>query len=473
MVDAFKAGKLLPYLCQYGIGTSFLLMAKETAAYPYFELTAEETDEEPFYILHPLSGDEKTGLVLDFRGLEPYEPKPDYEPYGGIAFFTFDESELKLEWVVAPRTTMKITPNPVSGTFRRAESMIVSSIYFQTVVGKHLVEIHMTFNLLEVALHNAFDYDQNLAFPRARFNGHPIRLILYIHLFNHILAAELTVCHLVQEGAVFSQIFALTYDSLLNYITDQYNNFKYASDENWEYRKKAMEPLLNRQSVNPDFTCALQWELEYKRIFDNYADAMVEAIYNGPGNDIDDGALQEFFRSIQKIFANIPARFHNLTNKQGLKRFISDTINHLCIRHEVYGTTGVSGALDPRLNGTQLPKDGGSQGVDEWRSLAFVALATAYVDFVHLLQDPDNVHPNRERNLQDVFDDATPVVGGDEGTKVLIASMKHAFDEMQRELRELQTAWYSELGRNKPEEGCYNYMYFRPMPVDISTGPGY
>lgn len=224
MEDAFKEGRLLSFLCQYGIGACFLQMAEEIDTYPYFKLTVTETDDaNPNYNdLDPAT----TGLVLDFRDLEFYETKPDYEPYGGIAFFKIDDRGLNLEWVVTPKTQIKTMTNPMSGTFRRAESMIVSSIYFKTVVGKHLVEIHMTFNLLEVALHNAFDYDLNKTFPRSTFNGHPIRLILYIHLFNHILAAELTVCHLVQEAAVFSQIWALTYDSLLNYITIQVSEWK-------------------------------------------------------------------------------------------------------------------------------------------------------------------------------------------------------------------------------------------------------
>lgn len=200
---------------------------------------------------------------------------------------------------------------------------------------------------------------------------------------------------------------------------------------------------------------------------------MVDAIYATDWDVQNDGALQEFFRSIQSIFAHVPQRFHNFTTKKGLVRYISDTINHLCVRHEVYGTTGVSGALDPRLNCSQTPRDGGPPAVDEWRSLAFVALATAYVEFVHLLQDASNGGANNDRKLEDIFDDATPVGGRHELTKVLIDNMKQAFRELQTGLRQLHDEWYIDIKQSDPSEACENYMYFRPLPADISTGPGY
>ncbi len=41
--------------------------------------------------------------------------------------------------------------------YRRAEAMVLASLYFRVICGKHLGEIHMTYNLVEVCLHNAFD----------------------------------------------------------------------------------------------------------------------------------------------------------------------------------------------------------------------------------------------------------------------------------------------------------------------------
>jgi hypothetical protein len=129
---------------------------------------------------------------------------------------------------------------------------------------------------------------------------------------------------------------------------------------------------------------------------------------------------------------------------------------------------------------TQVPKDGGPTGVDEWRSLAFVTLATAYVEFVPLLQDPDNTFADKKRDLESVFDDATPVKvqGGlrekdpDETAAKLQSQMKDAFQVMQVDLRSLNNEW-EYTGTSKIAEADLNYQYFRPLPKDLTTGPGY
>jgi hypothetical protein len=182
MVDAYKQGDILPYLCQYGLGNRYLKRAIPKDEYPYFD------SESP-------AGKAGVFMVLDFRYLEHYENKEDYEPYGGVAFFriesTSDGNKLKLVWVIEPRTIIKTRASLNNGTYRRVESMIVASLYFAVIAGKHLAELHMSYNLLEVALHNAFDYGLNTN-PREELNCHPIRLALYIHLFSHSLVTELT-----------------------------------------------------------------------------------------------------------------------------------------------------------------------------------------------------------------------------------------------------------------------------------------
>ena len=129
-VESFKEGQILAYLCQYGIGNTFLQCAVETDSYPFFELA--EADGE------------SVGFVVDFRHLEAYEVKADYEPYGGVAFFDLANKSLRLKWLITPRTQFKTALDKKGGTFRRAEAMILSTLYFAVVAGKHLAEIHMT-----------------------------------------------------------------------------------------------------------------------------------------------------------------------------------------------------------------------------------------------------------------------------------------------------------------------------------------
>ncbi len=195
MIDAFKEGSVLAYLCQYGVGNTFLRRAREIDAYPFFELIQEWDAPR----------EQNEGVVLDFTHLEPYETKPDYEAYGGVAYFEFEMvygiNHLVVRWVVTPRTERKTRFNKYSGDFRRAEEMIVSSLYFETAVGKHLGELHMTYNVLATIMNNAFDFNMNADFPNAPYNAHPFRLILYPHLYSHNIGTQyVCVCVCVRDN---------------------------------------------------------------------------------------------------------------------------------------------------------------------------------------------------------------------------------------------------------------------------------
>jgi len=352
----------------------------------------------------------------------------------------------------------------------------------------------MTYNLLEVAAHNSFDVELNKYGPSGSesFNAHPVRLYLYIHLFSHGLAEEETTEHLVQRGAVFSQIFAMKYESLVDYLSRQYNDFVYASDEDFAYRKAIMGPLQGKDGDltssdgfgMPPFSSGLDWELDYFRIFERYANSMATSIYGTDDANVqNDAALQGFYKSLERVFNKMPERYHQFQTIQGVARFMADTTHHLVVRHQFYGTTAVAAAMDPRVGSTQVPKDGGPPAVDEWRSLAYIGLATAYANFVHLIEDPDeNPDSLQQRPLQDIFEDATPVRDG-ESTKGLVHNMKAAWNRMQHDLIAMNDEWietdvhhkYGIERRVSPTnwKTDVNYMYCRPLPQDLHTGPGY
>lgn len=53
-----------------------------------------------------------------------------------------------------------------------------------------------------------------------------------------------------------------------------------------------------------------------------------------------------------------PNHFDELRTRSGLARFSADMLHHLFIRHDVYGTSGIRLAVDPRINKAHVPKDG-------------------------------------------------------------------------------------------------------------------
>ncbi|MEM7557814.1 MAG: hypothetical protein AAF394_01700 [Planctomycetota bacterium] len=414
-VEYYHEGQFLAYLAEFGIAGSFL--------------QAE-------------SGRRNTRLVLDFSFLEKYETKEDYESYGGKAFFRIDDDRqrLVLESVIAPASDTEIQVNPNDDTFRRAEDMILASLYFYVVSGKHLVEIHMGLNLIEIALFNAFDANKQW--------GHPVRMALYPHLYAHELAEELTTQNLLEDGAVFPQIFATTNAALVNHLNDRFSEYELGKDENFEAReqvlltgrKKELEAVLPNSS--------LVWEKRYAKIWQEYAKSIVEAAYKDDEEVAEDECVQSLLRHLEKYYPTaLPERYGKLSTMEELIRFIGDTIHHLVIRHEVYGTTGVRLSLDPRINKVQVPKDGGPPAIDEWRSLACVAMATSRVRYTSLT----------ETNFSNVFYDVQdPIVR---------SKMQKAHQTMKSELQKLETEFQT--------DGVDNYQQLRPLPSELDIGAGY
>lgn len=414
-VDAYKKGQLFAYLAEFGVANPFLKKAADKPGH----------------------------LVIDFRFLERYHTKADYESYGGKAYFKVNSESKRLELtsVIAPNTDNEILPNPMDATFRHAESMVIASMYYQVISGKHLADIHMTYNLLEVVLHNAFDAQGQYA--------HPIRTFMYLHLFSHELAEELTTEHLVQEGAVFSQVFATTHDSLVQHLNDQYHRFEYAQDEDFEYRKEIM--TMENGELLPG--ACINWELEYAKVWKTYTDNIMDVVYADDQAVANDQYVQDMARGMKEVFLNgMPERYDDFKTKQGLSRWASDTIHHLVVRHQVYGTTGINSALDPRISSTQIPKDGGTPAVDEWRSLMGVALATACARFTLLYGKDDEKFVYLLDGLEPKYKNGmTPI-----------------FEQLHDDLKELDEKWTKSSADLE-----FNYNYFRAIPSKLRTGPGY
>ena len=418
VIEAYKAGQLLAYLTEFGVAAPFAKACPEKG----------------------------TGhLMLDFTFLEKYETKADYESYGGKAYLKIntDKECLELISVVAPHSSEEISADPDNFTFRHAESLVLASMYYQVISGKHLAEIHMTYNLVEVAMHNAFDVQGQYK--------HPFRTFMYLHFFSHELAEEITTEHLVQDGAVFNQIFATTHAGLIDHLNDCYHDFHYGDDENFEERAALM--TMPATDANPQGkilpNACINWELEYAAIWHKYTSALIDIIYPDDQAVQQDNYLQEFHEALLVVMENgLPERYHKFQTKEGVARFASDTIHHTVIRHQVYGTTGVKAALDPRIGSPQVPRDTGTPAVDEWRSLAYVALATGRARFTLLMNDFTYLLDGIEEQYQE--------------------KMRPVFDQLQEDLKVLDDKWTA-----TEEQKEYNTNYFRSVPSNLHTGPGY
>ena len=104
--------------------------------------------------------------------------------------------------------------------------------------------------------------------------------------------------------------------------------------------------------------------------------------------------------------------------------------------------------MDPRISKVQVPKDMGTSSVDEWRTLAYVALATGSARFTKLMGDFTYLIDGADSEYQ--------------------TAMREAFDSLQKDLRNLEVKWNSTA-----EDKYFNEEYFRAVPSSLHTGPGY
>lgn len=414
-IEAYKHGQLLAFLVEYGIAGSFIKATEH---------------------------DGRVKFLLDMSFLEKYESKADYECYGGKALFEIDEVEkcLRLTQLVGVGGGDWIAANPFDATFRHAEDQILASIYFYVVSGKHLVEIHMGLNLVEIALFNAFDAKHHWR--------HPIRQALYPHLFAHELAEELTTQNLLENNAVFPQIFATTNASLMRHLNDRFKEYRLSLDEDFDAREQVLlagRPGSRLEDVLP--RSSLVWEKEYFAIWLQYATSLVGASFAADSDVSNDDCIRVLFGNLTSLFPQpLPGRYDDLKTKSGLSRLIADLMHHLIIKHEIYGTSGVRLALDPRINKVQVPKDGGPSAVDEWRSLACVAMATSRVRYALLMTDFKNTFEDIEDSrVREMFNTA--------------------HDQMKERLRSLEQQYLS--------DGVDNYETLRPLPSELDIGAGY
>ena len=290
-------------------------------------------------------------------------------------------------------------------------------------------------------MHNAFDAQEQWT--------HPFRTFMYLHFFSHELAEEMTTEHLVQESAVFSQIFSTTHDEMINHLNDTYSNFEYGVDEDFESRAEIM--TMSNGEILPQ-SC-IRWELEYFEIWTAYTTDLINIIYEDDESVANDRYMQDFHNGLlQVMLQGLPKRYENLRTRKGVARFAADTIHHAVIRHQVYGTTGIRAALDPRISTTQVPRDTGTPGVDEWRALAFVALATGEARFTLLIGDKGK--------------DFTYLLDGID--EVYRKPMAKVFHQLQMSLLALDEKWTEGV-----VEKDFNNNYFRAIPSALHTGPGY
>tara|TARA_R110002049_G_scaffold46487_1_gene135214 strand:- start:178151 stop:179632 length:1482 start_codon:yes stop_codon:yes gene_type:complete len=414
-IDAYSRGQLLAFLVEYGIAGTFI---------------------------QPVVRDGKQAFVMDLTFFEKYETKSDYEPYGGKAYFEIDDANrcLELTAVQAPQSDVELAVDPSDARFRHAEDMILATVYFHVVSGKHLVEIHMGLNLVEIALFNSFDAKKQWF--------HSVRLALYPHLFAHELAEELTTQNLLEDKAVFPQIFATTNASLMRHLNDRFGEYELANDEDFDHRENVL--LTNREGQSLEEVLprsSLVWEKRYAAIWLEYATTLVKAVYASDADVATDECVQVLFANLAATYVQpLPDRFDKLERRAGLARFIADMMHHLIIRHEVYGTSGVRLALDPRINKVQVPKDGGAYGVDEWRSLACVAMATSRVRYTKLMTDFTNTF----EDLQD-------------------AEVRRKFIDAHNQMKSQLESLESEFS----DDGVENYNTLRLLPSELDIGAGY
>eukprot|EP00276_Gloeochaete_wittrockiana_P006605 CAMPEP_0184649418 /NCGR_PEP_ID=MMETSP0308-20130426/6782_1 /TAXON_ID=38269 /ORGANISM="Gloeochaete witrockiana, Strain SAG 46.84" /LENGTH=866 /DNA_ID=CAMNT_0027082119 /DNA_START=179 /DNA_END=2780 /DNA_ORIENTATION=- len=364
-----------------------------------------------FRDLRPVTAEDKcavieANMVLDLQYLEKYEPKEEFEHYGGKAYLVKSKGVdgidiLKLAYITAPFSNEPIYPDPDCPKFRYTERVIHASLMFVNVTHHHLFEVHTMLSAFKVAVHNAFDASQSTLV-------HPLRAVLNQHFVNQIAVQEITTPHLLDRKGCFSQVFALKFDDMTKSLNDAYVQYQtkghFMFDLDWDRRRATLNSV------------ETHWETQYYENFNDYAKKVVDIIYKSDEAVKGDKELQNFVKILSKTLGKLPARHVDtlsdgsaqIVSKEQVQTLIADYLFFAIIRHEMLGTTSIGSFIDRRYSGvTQVYKDGGPYAQDDYKMLLLIALATGVTKWPKLDQSLNGLQASVSALSPDLKDHLT------------------------------------------------------------------
>jgi hypothetical protein len=372
-------------------------------------------------------------------------------------------------YLTRPGETRKIYPlRLISGEtdwqFDQAEQILLTSSYVLVVAGYHAGGIHVMMSLIAIALHNGFDIHDGDYF-------HPWRTAMHLHFFNHIVVNNTTTGHLLENTAIFAQIFPFTIRGLYEFLHAVIRNYEYLSDADLEARKAVTDGVMPEQST-------IMWEQRYKTIYTNYAGMVADVCWKTDADVAKDVQMQKFIRNLSaNIPKGLPQRFrHNgvsaFNTKAQVVEFTASAIHVITCRHEVYGTLFGIWAYEPCIMQSQLPLDFGPPSVNDYQAMIGIAMATSRKPATKLMvrEDPmpgEKTSVGLPKNAQGV---------GMRDFKYFIrnlpeeedAGLKKAFDYLQGALNAL----YVDMAGNR-EKRELAHWFLQVTPEMLETGAGY
>lgn len=440
----YLAGQWLAYLAQFGHAVTMLEKSLEPA---------------------------KGAVLLDYNFMHRHEVKQGMKRYGGKAYFDWTRStdpdeppKLVLKSVETPDGLSYQAPKlprdwkplesqidlvSIDINFKHAQDLIASSSLAHVVMGKHCAGHHSYFNLIAVAINNAFDAEPWITNKYGIKHPHPIRTAILPHFYNHIVVEEKTTAHLLEDLAVFPQVFAFTHPALADYYNLVFAKLHFLQDADLSKRlgvlgydytdaqltdvhgtvKREFTSLgsLRReekkdervhgglpQQIDPTLQSQISWEVSYYRLLFRYATSIVDAVYKIDDDVAKDPAIKRLHDELRYALSEtnkkrkypdqqeprttltgaptdssqvLPERFGTLSTKSTLARFIADSIFCVSIRHEIYGKIITRYGFDYALIQTQVATDYGPPAIEDYMSLLYVALATSRPKYIPFMYD--------------------------------------------------------------------------------------
>jgi hypothetical protein len=426
-------------------------------------------------MIQPNNTDDGTHQI-DFTWLKHFEAKPGYRNYGGKALFHYnrDNKKLQVTHISAYDNEALIEINNTrDNRLEKSILRFISSTGLIQVAGYHLCGIHFFLNMVSLSLYNSFDVigKTEAGVP------HPFRYALNINFYNHVLVAEKTTAHLLDKGAVFNQIFALSHQGISNFINHYFTKeiefgreanllqrYDNLTGEKIEMKKNAQtdEELLLSLKDNLPVNSQLYWQIDYKVIFLKYAKKIVSICWPKGQKDLTaDQKMINFYKELSNAFSKIdknftlPGRYQDLATIEGVTLFLTDCIFTTTVLHEVWGTKVPSFATTSVLFPSYQQATSGTDGNDlpatleDYLSLLLVTGATSRVKYPQILQlDPTPCFDGLEDETKD--------------------RMFVAWEELKTDLKLLEVKWTA-----NPIERDINDEYCRILPSELDIAAGY
>jgi hypothetical protein len=284
----------------------------------------------------------------DLRALGDYAVHPGLVRLGVSVSFVQDGTRLRATSIDSALGTVA----PGDADWERAVGLALCAVTTHTSLVRHYNWVHLTPGA-------AFAIATRSALPAA----HPVKRLLWPHIFRTQFSNWVTTVGQLSEGGDFECIFSFTRDSLLRLFDDTHAAFDATvidpqrdADKRGIVGRGLELPVLENSIAHHEVMCA-------------HAERYLRAYYPDDAALAADVDVQRWFAQLDRLIPNGVGAIGDTLTVDAASRLIGSLIHLVSYQHEAYGTLLWNYQPWTQVQPIRVAVDGSSEPVDVYQRL--------------------------------------------------------------------------------------------------------